>query len=1045
MKTQSPRHVLAIGGAAGLVAVAVVVWHWGGDATTAPPVRAAADATADASTSAVTSDGLVPPPYPVFPRGDSLTRPLDESSPEAQAFLDFYTKQLGVQLPRLGSKDLLKLPNRSLDIAHNGLELGSGQFNSSLVCQSCHDTDWKAQGLDLPEMAFWQQHGVDSLWEEGSPNAMKLAANWSLFGDWSGSIKALAGRDPVFLAQVETTRGLSPHAPASVDNLCFRCHSPPAQREANGNNLSFDHRFLYSTPEGSAYDNTQPGDPYTQAKYATYGALGRDGLSCSVCHAMAPTQGQPWNGTDYTLFYGDGDNSIYGSGVAGRLVNQSDKGTVTPPPYPFTSSMNLRPGAVVGPDTQLNTTPMAAAGLSLETAASVSGHTYLRDSTVCGACHVVILPKVPSNYRPGMLISEAKSGYERPVSCPPGQKTFDPKGDFLNDPCVALAYEQTTYFEWLNSDYPEGNTTCQSCHMPLTAPASPHDKRVFVAQYNDDLAPYFVGSPDAVSRDYNRHTLLGINLFVHEMFQQFPDVLGLDFYLAPDSRVPPFLQSPEIRNRTPNLVLNPGAEQQPLVGWSPSGAITAVQSLTGAQGQPVHPSHGQYFFQLGEGPATLDLTLSGDQARWVDQAGAKAHVVWGATAYCDRLSCGQLTLQALDAQGVTVATSAPLQAPAGTSSWLPLRATQPLATGVRKLRLTYSARKGEALMLDDLFLFVQLPDGITAPLTDAPRDYVFANNLLNAEQSILDLAYGTAQGTYNPELPAAQLLPGAYTTDATTLTVPVQVLNNAGHKFPSGAGFRRAFIQFEVLDAQGKVLWASGQPNAQGAICDGACAQDGSNILASEFTSDPSQLQPHYQRIQRQDQVQIYEVRAIDDAKQVTSLELQQFKEVKDNRILPVGWKPPSLRQDGDLRFGLSLQQLARLTEPLSTVLGPDDDSIESDPDYPNDTKARAAEGADNLVYQVPLSAIPNWASIRLRLNYQSIPPGYLGARFKNALQDDQGAQQEPGPAMKRLIYMSSHLNMKTNPGEKTYGPNQPTEVLSNWSLVLSETRVLKR
>ena len=1041
MKTQSPRHVMALGGAAGLVAVAVAVWHWGGVTTTEAPVRA----TADASAADVQPDGLVPPPYPVFPRGDSLTRPLEESSADAQAFLDFYTKQLGVQLPRTRGADLLKLPNRSLDIAHNGLELGSGKFNSSLVCQSCHDTDWQKAGTDLPEMAFWQQPTVDTLWSEGGANTQKLAANWSLFGDWSGSIKALAGRDPVFLAQVETTRGLSPHAPASVDNLCFRCHSPPAQREANGNNLAFDHRFLYATPEGAAYDNTQPDDPYRQAKYATYGALGRDGLSCSVCHSMAPTQGQPWNGTDYTLFYGDGDASIYGSGVADRLVYQRDKGTVAPPPYPFTSSMNLRPGAVVGPDTQLNTTPMAAAGLSLETATNVSGHTYLRDSTVCGACHVVILPKVPSNYRQGMPISEAKSGYERPVSCPPGQKTFDAKGDFLNDPCVALAYEQTTYFEWLNSGYPEGNTTCQSCHMPPTAPASPHDKRVLVAQYNEDLAPYFVGSPDARSRDYNRHTLLGINLFVHEMFQQFPDVLGLDFYLAPDSRVPPFLQSEAIRNRTPNLVLNPGAEQQPLVGWSPGSAITAVQSVTGAVGQTVHPSHGQYFFQLTQGQATLDLTLTTDQARWVDQAGANANVVWGSTAYCDRISCGQLTLQTLDDRGATVATSAPLQAPAGTSRWLPLRATQPLAPGVRKLRLTYSARQNEVLNLDDLFIFVQFPEGTLPLLADASRNYVFANNLLNAEQSILDLAYGTAQGTYNPELPAVQLVAGDYTTDGTTLTVPVQVINNAGHKFPSGAGFRRAFIQFEVLDGQGKVLWASGQPNAQGAICDGACAQDGSNILASEFTTDPSRLQPHYQRIQRQDQVQTYEVRAIDDAKQVTSLELQQFEEVKDNRILPVGWKPPSLRQEGDLRFGLSLLQLARLTEPLSSVLGPDDDSIASDPDYPNDTNARAAEGEDNLVYQVPLSAIPNWASIRLRLNYQSIPPGYLGARFKNALQNDQGQPQEPGPAMKRLIYMSSHLNMKTNPGVKTYGPNQPTEVLSNWSLVLSETRVTKR
>ena len=42
-----------------------------------------------------------------------------------------------------------------------------------------------------------------------------------------------------------------------------------------------------------------------------------------------------------------------------------------------------------------------------------------------------------------------------------------------------------------------------------------------------------------------------------------------------------------------------------------------------------------------------------------------------------------------------------------------------------------------------------------------------------------------------------------------TLTADVLVTNLAGHSFPSGVGFRRAFVNFQVLDSSGKELWAS--------------------------------------------------------------------------------------------------------------------------------------------------------------------------------------------------------------------------------------------
>ena len=57
-------------------------------------------------------------------------------------------------------------------------------------------------------------------------------------------------------------------------------------------------------------------------------------------------------------------------------------------------------------------------------------------------------------------------------------------------------------------------------------------------------------------------------------------------------------------------------------------------------------------------------------------------------------------------------------------------------------------------------------------------------------------------------------------SDGGALSARVKVITKAGHKFPSGVAFRRAFIEFSVLDAQDRVLWSSGRTNAAGVIVD---------------------------------------------------------------------------------------------------------------------------------------------------------------------------------------------------------------------------------
>jgi hypothetical protein len=223
------------------------------------------------------------------------------------------------------------------------------------------------------------------------------------------------------------------------------------------------------------------------------------------------------------------------------------------------------------------------------------------------------------------------------------------------------------------------------------------------------------------------------------------------------------------------------------------------------------------------------------------------------------------------------------------------------------------------------------------------------------------------------------------------LVFTVKVTNKAGHKLPSGVAFRRAFLAVAVEDAGGNALWASGRTNAAGAIVGG----DG-NVLATEL--DTTTPESHHQTISSQDQVQIYEERVADSDGKLTTSFLGIYSSIKDNRLLPAGWKAnfaPTM-ENGVVPKGL---------EPHG---------VEGDPEYPAD--GSAACGCDVVTYKVPLAAISGHAQVRAQLNYQAIPPYFLRDRFSVSL-----------PDATRLYQIASHLD--TSASSKIPG----------WKLLLKE------
>ncbi len=269
-----------------------------------------------------------------------------------------------------------------------------------------------------------------------------------------------------------------------------------------------------------------------------------------------------------------------------------------------------------------------------------------------------------------------------------------------------------------------------------------------------------------------------------------------------------------------------------------------------------------------------------------------------------------------------------------------------------------------------LMMFEQFPDllGIRT------ADYMYGEavpGLLTAQSSGYDLA----------RRETATIEVSSLSRTDKSLEATVKIENLAGHGFPSGVGFRRAWLTFEMLDGEGKVIWASGRTNRVGAIVKGVSDE----VLPTEFFYDPTGkqvFQPHYEVITDESQVQIYEELVADPQGKITTSFVGLDHPLKNNRFLPKGW-----RSDG----------------PYAEFTAPHGDA-ERDPEY---VSKSGATGADRITYRVPLDDRTRRAvSVRVTLNYQAIPPYYLKDRFTIG----KGAETQ------RLAYLASHLNVEKTP-----------------------------
>ncbi len=249
------------------------------------------------------------------------------------------------------------------------------------------------------------------------------------------------------------------------------------------------------------------------------------------------------------------------------------------------------------------------------------------------------------------------------------------------------------------------------------------------------------------------------------------------------------------------------------------------------------------------------------------------------------------------------------------------------------------------------------------------KDYMtgFTTDLSNAVDNVVEQAQNRT----------ATLAITKFEVKGDKLIVEVTVSNHAGHRFPSGVGFRRAFLELQAM-ANGKPFWTSGTTNDKGEITD-----FNGKVLPTEFFTG-GKYQPHFNQtnpVRSSDEVQIYEELVQNADHQFTTSFTRRDFEIKDNRLLPAGW---SLHGPSDLKIP---EPFLEATRPKGTA--------KDDPVY------LAGNGQSIVRYEIPLPPGATAANVKAKVSLysQTMPPYFLADRFKTAT-----------PATGRLRHLATSL-----------------------------------
>ncbi len=212
--------------------------------------------------------------------------------------------------------------------------------------------------------------------------------------------------------------------------------------------------------------------------------------------------------------------------------------------------------------------------------------------------------------------------------------------------------------------------------------------------------------------------------------------------------------------------------------------------------------------------------------------------------------------------------------------------------------------------------------GITA--SDSQLDSTAARNLRSLQEHSLEI----------------ELLELDRSSD--TLFVDLSMENISGHKFPTAYPSRRFFVELIVFDANNQIIFHSG------------ALDEDYQLLNEDIT-----YESHFNMINTEDQVQIYEMVMGDINHEVTTVLERANFQLKDNRIPPAGFTTSHFAYD---------------TVP---IVG----NAEEDDDF-NKLNSVEGSGKDILHFHIPVNGYQQALKIKVKLHYQTVTSKWLEDMF---------------------------------------------------------------
>lgn len=234
-------------------------------------------------------------------------------------------------------------------------------------------------------------------------------------------------------------------------------------------------------------------------------------------------------------------------------------------------------------------------------------------------------------------------------------------------------------------------------------------------------------------------------------------------------------------------------------------------------------------------------------------------------------------------------------------------------------------------------------------------------SLLSDARETLGIASSTTEEGFSQQIDAARTMLGGQAAslavdhaavEGDVLELDIAVINRSGHKLPTSYPSRRVWLNVQIRDGQGNLVFDSGTPDASGRIAPDADALKTDCLepdKAADFINGAC-FAPHFDVITEADQVAVYESVLADTADDITYVLLKAARYLKDNRIPPEG-------------------AIAATQHPDTASVGVDDDDFNAD-----------GSGRDTVHYRIAFGDAVGPFDVEARLLYQSVRPAFAGA-----------------------------------------------------------------